>query len=328
MTSDDILYRFRVRTLALADELGSVRAACRAMNIHHSTFYRWKAQAERFGLDMLRPRERRRPRMPNATSPMVEQRVVAFALGHPGLGPARISAELARPKWGGILLSPSSVWRVLGRHGLGTRTKRLSLVAGYAAPPQPPSPQHRPQMHIQAQRPGELVQFHCFHVGRLSGSKGTVWQYTAIDVASACTWAELHATGRNPSAKWTSRLARRVAGDLSARGWKLQTVMTDNGWEFPAGQFGETVSALRSQQRFIQAGRPQTNGCVERVQGTILNECWKPAFARHLIPRQTGLRIDLDRYLRYYNCDRAHTGRWTRGRTPESVIGKASIWTP
>jgi hypothetical protein len=40
---------------------------------------------------------------------------------------------------------------------------------------------------------------------------------------------------------------------------------------------------------------------VERVQQTILDECWKPAFARYLIPKQTGLRLDLERYLRYYN---------------------------
>ncbi|MXW23874.1 MAG: helix-turn-helix domain-containing protein [Chloroflexi bacterium] len=106
MTPDDQPYRFRQRTLALAEEVGSVRAACRIMNIHHSTFYRWKAQAERSGLEMLRPSERRRPRLPNATTPFVEQRVVAFALGHPGFGPARIAAELARP---------SGRLRVLGR---------------------------------------------------------------------------------------------------------------------------------------------------------------------------------------------------------------------
>jgi len=33
---------------------------------------------------------------------------------------------------------------------------------------------------------------------------------------------------------------------------------------------------------------------VERVQETILDECWKPAFARYLIPKYTGLRLDLD----------------------------------
>ena len=67
-------------------------------------------------------------------------------------------------------------------------------------------------------------------------------------------------------------------------------------------------------------------GCVERVQQTILEECWKPAFAPYLIPKQTGLRLDLERYLRYYNTERAHTGRWTNGRTPDAVLGKAKLW--
>jgi transposase InsO family protein len=33
------------------------------------------------------------------------------------------------------------------------------------------------------------------------------------------------------------------------------------------------VEATGAQQRFIRAGRPQTNGCVEQVQRTILKEC-------------------------------------------------------
>lgn len=61
----------------------------------------------------------------------------------------------------------------------------------------------------------------CFCIGRLSGTKGTLWQYTAIDVASSFLWAELYATAKNPSAKWASELARHVARDLSRRGWKL-----------------------------------------------------------------------------------------------------------
>ena len=190
---------------------------------------------------------------------------------------------------------------MLRRHGLNTRRKRLSLVAGYAAPPEPAPREPEPERHLEAKQPGALVQVDCFHVGRLSGTRGTVWQYTAIDVASAYTWAELHVTPRNPSAKWTSRLARRVASDLAARGWELETVMTDNGSEFRSREFGATVAELGAEQRFIHAGRPQTNGCVERVQGTILEECWKPAFARHLIPKQTGLRRNLERYLRYSN---------------------------
>jgi transposase len=130
VTQDDLRYRFRLRTIAMAADLGNVRAACRAMGIHPSTSYRCKHLLDRHGPEILRPRERRVPPMANATSPLVEQRVVALALGHPGFGPARIAAELAQPRWGGIRLSTSRVWRVLGRHGLSTRAKRYGLVAG------------------------------------------------------------------------------------------------------------------------------------------------------------------------------------------------------
>lgn len=327
MTVDDALYRFRLRVFALAHELGNVRSACRAMGIHPSTYYRWRRQLLAYGPEILRPRERRSPRMANATSPLVEQRVVAFALGQPGFGPARISAELRRPKWGGIVISPNGVHRVLRRHGLNTRAKRLGLVAGYAAPPEPEFREPEPERHLDVDHPGQLVQMDCFFVGRLSGTKGAVWQYTAIDVGSAHCWAELHLTPRNPSARWTSELARRVASDLAARGWQMEAVMTDNASEFRSGAFSHAVAEAGARHIFIRAGRPQTNGCVERVQRTILEECWKPAFARFLIPKYTGLRLDLERYMRYYNTDRAHTGRWTKGRTPEQVLGKVKMWS-
>ena len=226
MGTDDALYRFRLRALSLATEMRNVRAACRAMGIHPSTFYRWRAQVLRFGPEILRPRE---------------QRVVAFSLGHPGFGPLRISAELRREKWGGIVLSPNGVHRVLRRHGLSTRAKRLGLVAGYAAPPEPERWPPPPERHLDVRRPGEMVQMDCFFIGRLSGAKGAVWQYTAIDVASAYCWAELHLTPRNPSARWTSELARRVAADLAARGWDLEKVMSDNASEFRSEEFERAV---------------------------------------------------------------------------------------
>jgi transposase InsO family protein len=153
-----------------------------------------------------------------------------------------------------------------------------------------------------------------------------VWQYTAIDVASAYTWASLQVTRRNPSAVWTSALARTVAAGLASRGWRLERVMSDNASEFRSATFQATIARPGARHTFIRAGRPQTNGCVERVQQTILDECWKPAFARYLIPKQTGLKLDLERYLRSYNTERPHTGRWTKGRTPEAVLGKAKLW--
>jgi transposase InsO family protein len=322
VVNDDVLYGFRLRLFSLAEELGNVRAACRIFGIHPSTYYRWRGPVLRSGLEMLRPRERRPPRMPNQTSQLTEQRVLAFALGHPGLGPRRISATLAQERWGGIVISPNGVWRVLRRHGLSRRISRLSLVAGYAAPPEPERPTPLETRHVEVDHPGELVGFDCFHVGRLAGTSGRVWQYTAIDLASSYAWAELATTPLNPSAARTSALARRVAADLRAHGWRLERVLSDNGSEFRSGVFGDTVRELGTSQSFIRAGRPATNGAVERVQRTILEECWRPSFARSLVPKLTGLTRDLAAYVRFYNEERAHTGRLTQGRTPlEALIG-------
>ena len=203
--------------------------------------------------------------------------------------------------------------------------QRLALVAGYAAPPEPDRDvDEQPERHIDAKAPGDVVQFDCFQIGRLKGTSGVAWQYTAIDVASCHTWAEIWVTPRNPSPRWTSVLARRVAADLADHGWQLSRVTTDGGGEFRAADFTATITQLGGDHVVVR--RPQSNGCVERVQQTILNECWRPAFARHLIPRYTGLRHDLERYLRYYNTDRAHTGRNNKGRVPIEILGKAKMW--
>jgi Helix-turn-helix domain len=229
VTQDDLLYRFRLRVFAIAGELGKVRAACRAMGIHPSTYYRWKRQLDRHGPEILRPRERRPPRMANQTSVLVEQRVVAFALGHPGFGPARIAAE-------------------------------PNATAG-----SPATPPHRCRNSPRRRRSGtctSIIQLSWsrldwFCIGRLRGTKGTVWQYTAIDVASAYTWATLQVTRRNPSAVWTSALAQKVAADLAARGWRLERVMTTPASSAPPPSARPWPSS-RPGHRFIRAGRPQT----------------------------------------------------------------------
>ncbi|MPZ22005.1 MAG: helix-turn-helix domain-containing protein [Dehalococcoidia bacterium] len=124
MSDDDVLHRFRVALFAHAGQVG-VAQACREFGVHRSTYYRWRQKVQQWGLDALRPRERRKPRMPNKTPPWIEQRVVAFALGFPGFGPRRIAAELARLQWGGMQLSANGVWLVLRRRpGLHTHLRR------------------------------------------------------------------------------------------------------------------------------------------------------------------------------------------------------------
>jgi transposase InsO family protein len=320
MTEHDVLFGFRLRLFTLAEEVGSVSEACRQMGVARSTYYVWKRRLERYGLDGLRVRERRAPRMPNQIGPHMEFRILAFSLGHSGFGPRRIAAELRRAKWGGIEVSEHGIWRVLRRFNLNTRSKRLALIARHADPYERKPDEQPKELHIDAQEPGEKVQMDCFYVGRLAGSKGVVWQYTAIDVASAYVWAFLRAEERNPSARRTAELAHLVAAELRAAGWKLGEVTSDNGSEFRSKLFVDAVEGEGARHRRIKAGRPNSNGCAERAQLTILEECWRPAFSRSLAPKITALERDLDEYLGYYNTDRAHTGRLTQGRVPADIV--------
>ena len=130
-----------------------------------------------------------------------------------------------------------------------------------------------------------MVGIDCLYLGRLRGTEGAIWQLTAIDVYSSYAWAELVICKHGqPNTRQTSRLARRVAAELKAAGWRLERVLSDNGNEF-RGDFDTTIARLKARHTRIHAGRPQTNGHVEALHKTILDECWRPAFARYLYPR-------------------------------------------
>ncbi len=158
-------------------------------------------QVDRWGLEALNVRERRKPRMPMRSA-------------------RSWSSGSSRSRWHTRVRSGGSAPSSLGRSGVGSgsqsmasggywscraqyRGRRLALVAGTAIPTSA-SLHHRRGAAIDATDPGEIVQTDCFFIGRLSGSKGAVWQYTAIDVASAtpgrsCTPASAtlaHATAR------------------------------------------------------------------------------------------------------------------------------------
>jgi transposase InsO family protein len=203
----------------------------------------------------------------------------------------------------------------------------LALVAGYRAPYVPPR-DPVPEPHVETSRPGELVGIDCFFVGRLHGSKGPVWQITAIDTYSSFAWADLVVTPpAGPTVAQTSALARHVAAELQQARWRLERVLSDNGNEFGRREFAARLPiGVRHSQ--IRSGRPQTNGHVERLHRTILEECWRPAFARYLQVRFTGLRRGLAHYLNDYNFDREHHGRTTAGRRPADLVYGARKMEP
>ena len=80
------------------------------------------------------------------------------------------------------------------------------------------------------------------------------------------------------------------------------------------------MESHRARQRRIKAGRPTSNGCVERAQLTILEECWRPSSPAASSPRSQPSSETSRSTFTYYNHDRAHTGRLTNGRIPADIV--------
>ena len=62
--------------------------------------------------------------------------------------------------------------------------------------------------------------------------------------------------------------------------------------------------------------RPQTNGIVERLHRTLLDEHFRVEGRRTWFETIDEMQVSLDDYLKTYNERRAHQGRGMKGRTP------------
>lgn len=332
MRVDQLIGTYRMSLMTVVESAPSIRQGCQDAGIHPSTFYDWRNRLDREGLDGLMIRASR-TRVKSHIRVRLEAEVVALSLANPPWGPQRLFYELR--KRGVAVGSASQAWRILRAHHLNTRALRYRMIAvtqglaiGEATALGLEGGRSKPKVGVlHASKPGDLVQLDCFQIGRLKAARlgssktpGMVWQYTAIDVASSFTWAELHTTAHNPSAIHTTALAMRVAEDLARWGWHWTRATTDRGNEFVDHRFGEALTMVGVEHRLIAPGRPQSNGKVEQVQNTILQECWLPSFISYQQASITGLREDLEVFLDEYNNDRPHHGKWNKGKPPTDII--------
>jgi IS30 family transposase len=329
MTLEEKVHLQRLRLFRRAEELGNVSEACREAGIARSLYYQLRDRYRKYGADGLHPKHRRgRPGRPPVLDAQIERRLVAEALSQPAWGPQRISDQLAMR---GIQVAPSTVYRALKRHRLGTRSQRFGILELHSAAKtglltertRRTLEQARPapsRAHIEADEPGELVGFDCFYIGKLKGV-GKVWQITACDTASSYTWAKIFLG--DPRAGVSAEFLREVHADLEHAGWPLQRVLTDGGSEFKSA-FIQVCRELGVRKTKTKPRHPFTNGFVERVQGTLLHEHWRVEFRRRYFTRVSQIERSLQSALQFYNYDRPHRGYRTRGRTPASIVWGAN----
>jgi len=329
MTLDESVSQTRLRVIVRAQQIGNVSKACRDFGISRSLFYRWRKRYLAYGPDGLRPGHAggRRGRPPTL-SVQAERAILAMAVAWPTAGPLRLAQQLALPEHGSWKVAASTIYRLLKRTGLQTRWERLAVLEAHSAQAaglltertrrQLLAAQRRAGKHVQAEKPGELVCLDTFYIGKLKGV-GKVWQMTACDAANSFAMAEITL---DLTARATARfLAKRVVPALGKAGWPVQRVLTDQGHEF-RGAFDHACSELGIKHTRTQPRHAWTNGFVERLQGTILNEHWRIEFRRRYFTGISAMQVSLDRYLEYYNWHRPHQGYRTKGRTPGQVLAQ------
>ncbi len=219
MTEHDVLVGFRLRLFTLAEELGNVSAACRRKGVDRSTYYRWKHKVDRWGLELCACQSAAARACPTRSVPISSSESSPSASATPRSARGGSPPSL-RPKWGGLRIfrarrlarlvsgGPQYPQQAPGAHRPPARPLRASTRS--SAPRAP----HRGRRARREDSARLLIR------RRLQGTKGTVWQYTAIDVASAYAWAELHASPHKPRARHTRELVHRVARELKMAGWR------------------------------------------------------------------------------------------------------------
>ena len=119
----------------------------------------------------------------------------------------------------------------------------------------------------------------------------------------------------------------RVLPFYEALGVSVQGVLTDNGREFcgrPERHPYELLLALHDiEHRRTKIRSLRTNGFVERMNRTLLNECFriKGRTTWYISPEET--QRDLDQYLSFYNLKRSHQGYRLKGRTLAQALRQA-----
>jgi transposase InsO family protein len=104
-------------------------------------------------------------------------------------------------------------------------------------------------------------------------------------------------------------------------------ILTDNGREFcgrPERHPYELLTAMEGiEHRNTKIRSPRTNGFVERMNRTMLDECFRVAGRTTWYENIEQIQADLDKFIEYYNLERSHQGYRLQGRTPAEALREA-----
>ena len=330
MTTKDKVARRKLSLLELATDMDNVSKACKIMGYSRQQFYEIRRNFQTFGAEGLIDRlPGAKGPHPNRVSEEIEQAILDHALQHPSHGPLRVAHELMLK---GIQVSSGGVRGVWSRHDLLTRHQRLLRLEKHVSGKKIElsdeqvrllerfSPEFR-ERHIETRYTGDLVAVDTFFVGHLKGV-GKVYLQTVIDCYSRYAWGRLYTSKMPVTAVHV--MNNDVLPTFEAHDATITTVLSDNGREFcgrPDRHPYELFLQLEEiEHRTTKVRRPQSNGYVERLHRTLLDEHFRIMGRTKFYEGVDEMQSDLETYLVSYNTKRPHQGRNMNGRTPITIF--------
>ena len=330
MTTRKKVARRKLSLLELASELSNVSRACKLMGYSRQQFYEIRRNFQTYGSQGLLDRlPGAKGPHPNRVAEEVETAILGYSLEFPTHGALRVAQQLALR---GLQVSSGGVRGVWSRHNLlmrherllrleqSVRTQEIKLSDDQIRALERFSPEFRDR-HIETRYTGDLVAVDTFFVGTLKGV-GKVYLQSVIDCYSRYAWGRLYTSKLPVTAVHV--LNEDVLPHFEAHAARVMTVLSDNGREFcgrPDGHPYELFLQLEGiEHRTTKVRRPQSNGFVERLHRTLLDEHFRIKGRQKWYESLEEMQIDLDEYLRQYNHERTHQGRDMNGRTPNQVF--------
>lgn len=326
MTTEQKVIKTKLGLLKLAKQLANVSEACKVFGYSRDSFYRFKQLYETGGEEALKEISRRKPCHKNRVAPEIEKQVVDMAFERPAWGQLRLSNHLKKE---GVFISPGGIRSVWLRHDLETFKKRLKaleskaaqenmvLTEGQLAALEKAKQEKENRGEIETEHPGYLGAQDTFYVGTLKGV-GRIYQQTFIDTYCKVGFGKLY--DRKNALTAADMLNDRVLPFYEEHDVPLLRVLTDRGTEY-CGKHEHHEYELYLAVEDIDHSRtkaksPQTNGICERFHKTILDEFYRIAFRKKIYNTLDELQADLDTWMKEYNEERVHSGKYCFGKTP------------